>query len=135
MILHLTLGATHIPLEVTLLNDGEPHLSVLPEGVIATPSPPARSRRSVPRLVTMACVGAICGMAGYRFAGVRSDVGMTALTAAQAEPGKLALPEPDASPQMPAQLRRELGTPPVITRPQFSRGDAGPRNANSFGLE
>ena len=135
MILHLTLGSTHIPVEINV-DGGEPQLSgVGREGLaVAAPVAAVRSKRVLPPKLTLVATGLLCGLAGYHFAPGRSGAPLTVPASAQTPRG--ALPAPAVAPSdIPAPLRRELARPPVVT--PAAPADSGTKltGSNPFGLE
>lgn len=135
MILHLTLGTTHIPLEINADDGAEPRLTVVQAGVLSpTPvSVPARRQRQ--QLLAMAAVGLVCGFAGYRLALGRGDAAVAAQTLAQVAPERLVPALPVETAGIPPQLRRELAGQPIVSRPPPSAAAPRAGDANPFGLE
>ena len=139
MILHLTAGSTHLALEIINETGAEPSISVLPQQLtLAAPAERPRTGKQPRRLLTFAAVAAVAAFGGYHFApGKRENV---PVIQAQAHPA-YAAPSPasvDDTPQIPAQLRRELAGPPVITAPPAApapSAPAKPGDTNPFGLE
>ena len=135
MILHLTLGSTHIPIEINV-EGSEPHLSVLDEGrVLAFPvSAPGRPRRFLPRKLTLAGVAILSGLAGYHFA-PGGGTGFGALLARADVARHSTRAAPVEADQIPLPMRRELAGRPVVTPTAPAEVGAKPAGGNPFGLE
>ena len=135
MILHLTAGSTHIALEIIDEAGAEPSISVLPQQLTLAAPAERRVVKEPRRLLTFAAVATAAALGGYHFApGTRENA---PVTQARAQPAYVAQSAAavDDSPQVPAQLRRELAGPPVITAPPGPSAPAKPGDSNPFGLE
>ena len=134
MILHLTADSTHLALEIINETGAEPSISVLPQQLtLAAPAGRPRTGKQPSRLLTLAAVAAVAAFGGYHFAsGTRENV---PVVQAQARPVAPSPASVDDTPQIPAQLRRELAGRPVITAPPAPGAPAKPGDTNPFGLE
>lgn len=140
MILHLTLGSTHIPIEINV--DGpEPQLSVLQGQVATLPSvlpPRARRRTILPKLMLVG-VAVVCGLTAYQVSTSRSGPTLTAPQPARAELSRGSSGPASADvDQIPPQLRREMAGRPIVTpAAPAAPAEVGakPVGGNPFGLD
>ena len=135
MILHLTAGSTHVALEIIDQTGAEPSISVLSQQLTLAAPAERRVGKQPRRLLAFAAVAIAAAFGGYHFApGTRGNAPITQARAQSAyiAPSTAAV---DDTPQVPAQLRRELAGPPVITAPPGPSAPAKPGDSNPFGLE